>query len=316
MEHTGTSGVDPAALDPKTANILYHDRAADSYDDKWSIQFDEHTLRYVEDRLARVLPEKTRFGRALELGSGTGFFLLHLYKGGWVDEGAATDISPKILEVCARNANEIGWNVETHVADAEKLPFPDDSFDLVCGHAFLHHIPDVGLCVREMVRVCRPGGTVLVAGEPTKDGHRIAEAAKWLTRNTIRTGLRVPGMSRFAKPKRSAADDELAKLEPHVDLWEFDPDHLAGVFEGAGLSDVRFECEELASSVFGWALKTIEGMLRPSLFGARWAWFGYNNYMRLNALDSEVLYRALPQRWFYNIVMAGTKPLDGAEQPA
>lgn len=300
---------DPAALDPKTANILYHDKAADGYDAKWSIQFDEHTLDYVEGRLARVLPEKRRFGRALELGSGTGFFLLHLYKGGWVSEGAATDISPKILEVCARNADEIGWSVETHVADAEKLPFPDDSFDLVCGHAFLHHIPDVGRCVREMVRVARPGATVLVAGEPTRDGHRIAQAAKWAARTPLKAALRLPGTGRFGKPKRSAEEDELAQLEPHVDLWEFDPAHLSGVFEGAGLVDVRYECEELSSSVFGWTLKTIEGILAGDLFGARWAWFGYNNYLRLSAFDERVLYRVLPKRWFYNIVMAGEKPL-------
>ena len=72
---TSTHGLDPAALDPKTANILYHDKAADGYDEKWSIQFDEHTLRYVEERMAKVVPDKRVFGRALELGSGTGFFL-------------------------------------------------------------------------------------------------------------------------------------------------------------------------------------------------------------------------------------------------
>ncbi|MBX7159543.1 MAG: class I SAM-dependent methyltransferase [Acidimicrobiia bacterium] len=306
---TSAPGLDPAALDPKTANILYHDKAAAGYDEKWSIQFDEHTLAYVEERVAKVVADKRKFGRALELGSGTGFFLLHLYKGGWVEEGAATDISPKILEVCARNADEIGWTVETHVADAEKLPFPDDSFDLVCGHAFLHHIPDVAQCVREMVRVAKPGGTVLVAGEPTRDGHRIAQAAKWATRTPLKAALRIPGLKRFAKPARTPEEDELARLEPHVDLWEFDPVHLSGVFEGAGLVDVRFECEELTSSVFGWTLKTIEGILSSDLFGARWAWFGYNNYLRLSALDERFLYKVLPKRWFYNVVMAGEKPL-------
>ena len=37
-------------LDPKTANILYHDAAARSYDDKWSISFDERCVAYVRDR--------------------------------------------------------------------------------------------------------------------------------------------------------------------------------------------------------------------------------------------------------------------------
>jgi SAM-dependent methyltransferase len=48
------------------------------------------------------------------------------------------------------------------VADAEKLDFPDDSFDLVYSHGVLHHTPDTQAAVREIHRVLRPGGRAVV----------------------------------------------------------------------------------------------------------------------------------------------------------
>lgn len=304
----GDGDFDPRLLDPKVANILYHDRAADDYDDKWSIQYDERTLAYAEDRVFKVVPERVEFGRALEVGAGTGFFILHLWKGGWVREGAATDISPKILERCAANARSLGWELETSVADAEKLPYDDDSFDLVLGHAFLHHIPEPAQCLREMARVCAPGGTVLIAGEPTQRGHAIAEVAKKVTSRGIDV-MRLTPLGRGWKRRQKSADEKRTDaLETVVDIWEFDPERVAGMAEGAGLVDVRYETEELLSSMFGWFSKTVEGNAPPGLLDARWAWFAYRNYMRLSWVDEHLLYRFVPKRWFYNIVLAGTKP--------
>ena len=302
-------GVPPTSLDPKTANILYHDRAAADYDDKWSIDFDDRTLAYVEERLGGVMPEKVVFERALEIGAGTGFFLLNLYRGGWVKEGAATDISSGILEVCARNAESLGWEIETEAADAEALPFPDDSFDLVCGHAFLHHIPDPALCLREMVRVCRPGGTILIAGEPTKGGHALAEVVKRTTGRGLRVLRRVPVLGAgWRRPRKTAEEAELSALESVVDLWEFEPERVAGMAEGAGLANVRYVTEELLASVFGWTCRVIEGNAPEGLLGERWAWFAYTNYLRLSDLDARVMRRIVPARWFYNVVLAGEKP--------
>ena len=54
------------------------------------------------------------------------------------------------------------------------LPFEDESFDLVFGHAVLHHIPDLPRAFSEFERVLAPGGTVIFAGEPSRYGDRIA----------------------------------------------------------------------------------------------------------------------------------------------
>ena len=66
----------------------------------------------------------------------------------------------------------------TRAADAEALPFEDESFDLVFGHAVLHHLPDLDQAFREFHRVLAPGGRVVFAGEPSRYGDRIAAVPK------------------------------------------------------------------------------------------------------------------------------------------
>ena len=161
--------------DPKLANLLYHDWEADTYDDKWSISFDERCITYATDRFRNVAGEEAwPYGSALELGCGTGFFLLNLKLGGVLDEGHVTDLSPGMVDVAKRNGAHLGFDVEGRVADAETLPYPDESFDLVIGHAVLHHIPDLDQAMREVLRVLKPGGRFVFAGEPTAKGDIVA----------------------------------------------------------------------------------------------------------------------------------------------
>src|SRR4029079_12466389 len=93
---------------------------------------------------------------------------------GVLDEGHVTDISPGMVAAARRNAAALGFEVEGRVADAEELPYPDASFDLVVGHAVLHHVPDVERALGEVLRVLRPGGRFVFAGEPTRYGDVVA----------------------------------------------------------------------------------------------------------------------------------------------
>jgi SAM-dependent methyltransferase len=67
-----------------------------------------------------------------------------------------------MLAALGENAKRLGLDVKTAAAEAETLPFPDESFDLVFGHAVLHHIPDLGQAFSEFARVLRPGGWLAV----------------------------------------------------------------------------------------------------------------------------------------------------------
>src|SRR3979411_2955415 len=169
--HATAEQVAAARHDRKLANVLYHDWEAGSYDEKWSISYDERCIDYATGRFQLVAGSRGGpYGRGLERGCGTGFFLLNLMQGGVAKRGSVTDLSPGMVQVALRNATNLGLDVDGRVADAERIPYDDNTFDLVVGHAVLHHIPDVELSLREVVRVLKPGGRLGFAGGATNSG--------------------------------------------------------------------------------------------------------------------------------------------------
>ena len=197
--------VEAARADPKRANVLYHDWEAGSYDEKWSISYDERCIAYARDRFTAIAGDRGwPYPRALEIGSGTGFFLLNLMQAGVAGRGSVTDISPGMVEVALRNARELGLAVDGRVADAETIPYEDGSFDLVVGHAVLHHIPDVELALREALRVLRPGGRFVFAGEPTRYGDVVARRLSRLTWWATTRLTRLPPLREWRRPQPGA----------------------------------------------------------------------------------------------------------------
>src|SRR5215212_2021616 len=158
-----------AAPDILEANRRYHDVAAAEYDAKWGISFGETGQKQVVGKLAKLLGERPGpFPRALEIGAGTGYFSLNLLQARVIGAATCTDISPGMLATLSGNAGRLGLDVETVACDAASLPFDDGSFDLVFGHAVLHHLPDLERAFAEFARVLRPGGTLYFGGEPSR----------------------------------------------------------------------------------------------------------------------------------------------------
>lgn len=295
----------------KSANVLYHDWEAASYDDKWGISYDQRCIDYARDRFAHVAGTAGwPYGVALEVGCGTGFFLLNLAQAGVLAAGHVTDISPGMVDVAVRNGASIGLEVQGRVADAESLPYDDATFDLVVGHAVLHHIPDVELAMREVLRVLRPGGRFVFAGEPTDHGDWVARRLSRLTWWTASRITQLPRLrERWARPPAELHESSrAAALEAVVDLHTFDPDRLNALCQRAGAVDVRTVTEELTASWFGWPVRTFECAVRPGALGWGWATFAYRGWQRLSWLDDNVLARVVPDEFFYNVCVTGTKP--------
>ena len=165
----------PSAEEIKDVNARYHDVAAADYDRKWGISYGVQGRAQVVAKLQRALGERgLRFGRALEVGAGTGYFSLNLLRAGVIESAVATDISRGMLDELATSARRLGVEVDTVRADAAELPLPDASFDLVFGHAVLHHLPDLPGAFAEFRRVLRPGGRLAFCGEPSRHGDRLA----------------------------------------------------------------------------------------------------------------------------------------------
>src|SRR6476661_10933019 len=299
-----------AYQDNKLAQVLYHDWEAQSYDDKWSISFDQRCIDYARDRFVAIAGDQGwPYGRALELGAGTGFFSLNLKQAGVLDEVHVTDLSPGMVEAARANATRLGFTVEGRVADAEGIPYEDDTFDVVVGHAVIHHIPDVEAAFREILRVLKPGGRFVIAGEPTRVGDKYARQLGSLTWRATKAVTQLPPLrEKWAKDKEALDESSrAAALEAVVDLHTFDPDELARMALRAGAVDVSTTTEELTAALLGWPVRTFEAAVKPGALGWSWAMFAYGSWKRLSAVD-RVLAKAVPARFFYNVGITGVKP--------
>ena len=140
-------------------------------------------------RLREIL-EPRAGERLLELGPGTGYYSLPVAE--WLSPGGTldvVDIQEEMLDHTMRRAAEQGiGNIRPTLADARELPMEDDSFDGAYLVTVLGEIPDQGAALRELRRVVRPGGRIVV-GELFGDPHMVTHSA--LARTAGDAGLRV-----------------------------------------------------------------------------------------------------------------------------
>ncbi len=311
--HATAEQVEAARRDSKLAQVLYHDWEAESYDDKWSISYDQRCVDYARGRFDAIAPAEVKgtlpYERALELGCGTGFFLLNLIQSGVARRGSMTDLSPGMVNVAVRNGQSLGLDIDGRVADAEGIPYDDDTFDLVVGHAVLHHIPDVELALHEVLRVLRPGGRFLFAGEPSTVGNGYARALSTLTWRITTNAARLPGLGSFRRPQAELDESSrAAALEAVVDLHTFAPDDLEEMAAAAGAVDVETASEEFSAAMLGWPVRTFEAAMPPGRLGWSWAMFAFRSWTTLSWLDTNLWRRVMPKGWFYNVMITGVKP--------
>ncbi len=266
----------------------------------WALSEDQQTTTY-EDALRRV---DLRPGHlVLDIGCGVGAFLRMV-----ADRGARAfglDASPALLDV----ARERVPGGDLRVGDMEALPYDDDTFDLVVGHAVIHHVPDVELAFKEMLRVVKPGGRVVVCGEPTRYGdlvaRRLSRATWWLT---TRATTLPPLRDTWARPREELDESSrAAALEAVVDLHTFDPAALAATVERAGAVDVHTVTEELTAAWFGWPVRTFEAAVPSERLGYRWRMFAFRSWLALSRVD-RALAHVVPASLFYYVSVSATKP--------
>ena len=128
-------------------------------------EFFDAVERHRYHEYAPWMPEVMGFNdfkgaRLLEVGCGMGTDLLQFARGGAKVTGI--DLTPRSIEISRRHLEVYGQRGDFVISDGERLPFKNETFDVVYSNGVLHHTPDTAAAVRELHRVLRRGGQARV----------------------------------------------------------------------------------------------------------------------------------------------------------
>jgi ubiquinone/menaquinone biosynthesis C-methylase UbiE len=139
----------------------------------------------------------------------------------------ASDLTPEMLNQAKKLAAAKGLaNMETAIADAEALPFPDASFDLVTCRIAPHHFPSIAAFLAETFRVLKPGGTFALVDNVSPDG----ETTPGFTAAELRdAGIAYNAFEKVRDPShgRALATAEWLELMAEVGLELVHREHAA-----------------------------------------------------------------------------------------
>ncbi len=187
---------------------------------------------YAWRRLATDIAVGDMAGPALDVASGTGDFAFDLARKPKVSHVVGLDFTPDMLAVASRKAERqrVAGKVSFAVGDAHTLPFPDDAFICATVGFGVRNFVDVPLALREMARVVRPGGKVVILEIVRIEGNGL-----WSRLFPFYFRRITPLMGALLARNSEA----YSYLPESVEVFR-SARELAAMMEDAGLANVRF----------------------------------------------------------------------------
>lgn len=178
---------------------------------RWYAKLTRRSLREFEDLAQRMRAGLPENARVLEVAPGPGYFAIALAKLG-AFEITGLDVSKTFVEVARKNAQEEGVKVDFQQGNASRMPFADDSFDLILCRAAFKNFSEPVRALVEMRRVLRPGGKAVIIDlcrdTPREEIYKYIDAMKLSAVTTILTKWSF----RFMLLKRAYTREEFEQM--------------------------------------------------------------------------------------------------------
>lgn len=194
-----SSGKAPGDLSVAVAERALTERVYDNLSVIYDVAFGP-LMQAGRERAVAAMGDTSR-RRVLEVGVGTGLNL-SLYRRD--TDVTGVDVSAQMLDRAEIRAAREGLTPRLFQMDAADLRFPDGSFDIVYAPYVISVVPDPVRVLREMLRVCRPGGQLLVLNHFRSPHPVLSRIERWISPLTVRIGFK--------------ADLDMAGLFAHAEL--------------------------------------------------------------------------------------------------
>lgn len=240
------------------------------------------------------IPEAADFAnarglRVLEIGCGMGTDGAQFAAAG--ADYTGVDLTDAAIELARKRFALSGLKGEFRVADAEKLDFPDESFDRVYSHGVLHHTPDIESAIREIHRVLKPGGRAIVMlyhrGSYNyrigirvlrRAGARLLDGESGIKLVSFLTGEPLDSLREHAAARKASANGDLAADALLNESTDGAGNPLARVYSRGEARELfrDFSNVELRAYFLNKRFIPIVGNLLPrsveSALASRWGW--------------------------------------------
>jgi ubiquinone/menaquinone biosynthesis C-methylase UbiE len=241
--------------------------------------------RYFEEKINILLPRKKDV--MIDVCCGTGTLCLNVIPKLGFTKCIAIDNSRVAIEVLAKRI-KTNQPIEARNEDITNTGFDEGSIDAIYGNSFLHHIPNNYDFFSETFRILRPGGVVVLTGEPTV----AAGVLETVIMMSLIRGLDFLGLRRM-KPY----DDQA----PVTDIWLYEEESLRQMLIDAGFIDINIQGFGVLVPLLNWPSTLVFGKLFGKSMQPEWYWrlFGW--------LDRKLFFW-LPTNKHSHIVIAARKP--------